>query len=202
MTENNHELEEDSQKGFAVEAKILQLIISEMQKISSDSREKLLKTIATFFNVGITDYEQNRITQSTPISSRISQFITSFSEDRTMSPKEFMLQKNPITDAERVVCLAYYLTHYRNQPEFKTLDISKLNTEAAQIKFSNPTVAVDNATNQSYFLIAATKGNKKISAQGELYVQALPDRDAAKEVLAKARPKRKSKKTKTNDQTI
>lgn len=54
-----------------------------------------------------------------------------------MVPKEFMVQKRPRTDIERVACLGFYLTHYRDTPHFKTLDISKLNTEAAQPKFTN-----------------------------------------------------------------
>ena len=116
-----------------------------------------------------------------------------FSEDRSMSPKQFMFEKQPKTDVERVACLAYYLTHYRNAPHFKTLDISKLNTEAAQIKFSNPTVAVDNALKANYLAIA-TKGNKQVSAPGELFVQALPDREKAKEIMANVRQRRRARK--------
>lgn len=93
---------------------------------------------------------------------------------------------------ERVTCLAYYLTQYREQRYFKTLDISKLNTEAAQIKFSNPAKAVDNATSYGY-LAPATKGNKQISAGGELFVDALPDRDAARAAMLNARPRRRAK---------
>jgi len=115
-----------------------------------------------------------------------------FSKDRDISPKEFLLKKQPRTDVERVTCLAYYLTQYREQRYFKTLDISKLNTEAAQIKFSNPAKAVDNATSYGY-LAPATKGNKQISAGGELFVDALPDRDAARAAMLNARPRRRAK---------
>jgi hypothetical protein len=104
-----------------------------------------------------------------------------------------MAQKQPKTDVERVACLAYYLTHYRDTPHFKTLDISKLNTEAAQVKFSNPTVAVDNATKMTY-LVPATKGNKQLGLIGEQFVLALPNRDKAKEVMSQARPRRKSRR--------
>lgn len=85
------------------------------------------------------------------------------------------------------------LTHYRDSPHFKTLDISKLNTEAAQPKFSNAAVAVDNAMKTGY-LVAATKGNKQLSAPGEQFVLKLPDRDAAKLAMASARPRRKARK--------
>jgi len=98
---------------------------------------------------------------------------------------------------EKVACLAYYLTHYRDTPYFKTLDISKLNTEAAQVKFSNAAVAVENATRLRY-LVPATKGNKQLSSLGEQFVLALPDRDKAKEVMNVARPRRRAKSNTLN----
>ena len=103
------------------------------------------------------------------------------------------MQKQPLTDVERVASLAYYLTHYRDTPHFKTLDISTLNTEAAQPKFSNAAVAMDNATKMGY-LVPATKGSKQLGAAGELFVQKLPDRDAAKAAMANLRPRRKARK--------
>ena len=35
-----------------------------------------------------------------------------------MSPKDFLMEKAPNTDVERIACLAYYLTHYRSTPHF------------------------------------------------------------------------------------
>lgn len=48
-----------------------------------------------------------------------------------MSPKAFMAQKDPQKTVERMTCLAFYLTHYRNKPYFSNADIEKLNREAA-----------------------------------------------------------------------
>jgi hypothetical protein len=73
------------------------------------------------------------------------------------------------------------------------LDISKLNTETAQVKFSNAAVAVQNAVTTGY-LVPATKGNKQLSAPGEQFVQALPDREKAKAMMAAARPRRKARR--------
>src|SRR5258708_40200224 len=42
------------------------------------------------------------------------------------SIKEFLLEKKPITDIERITCLAYYLRHFRNTNEFKTKDLTDL----------------------------------------------------------------------------
>jgi len=121
-----------------------------------------------------------------------------FSENRAISSKEFLRDKSPRTDVERVSCLAYYLTHYKDTPFFKSVDLSALNTEAAQPKFSNISVAVDNATGAGY-LVQAGKGNKQISAVGEIYVQSLPDREAAKAAIANMKIKKKPRKTTTKN---
>ena len=104
------------------------------------------------------------------------------------------MQKRPTTDVERVAVLAYYLTHYRDTPHFKTLDISKLNTDAAQPKFANAAVSVENATKMGY-LVPAPKASKQLAAAGEVFVQLMPNREAAKEAMASARPRRKIRKT-------
>ena len=115
-------------------------------------------------------------------------------ESRAFPPKEFLLKKQPQSDVERVACLAYYLAHYRGQVHFKTGDISALNTEAAQRKFSNTAAAVGNATSYGY-LAPAVKGMKQLSASGEIYVEALPDREAANAAMAHLRHKRVPQKS-------
>lgn len=177
----------------APEDDVLVQLITAMRKLEPSSRKKILQVLATHFEIDLVAALQ---TKTVP-SSRSSPLLPTFSEDRTISPKEFMLEKKPVSDIERIACLAYYLTHYRDTPHFKTLDLSKLNTEAAQIKFSNAAFAVSNAI-KAGLLVPTTRGNKQISAVGELFVQSLPDRAAAKAAMAEARPRRRSKKTGTN----
>ena len=105
-----------------------------------------------------------------------------------------MFQKQPTTDLQKVACLAYYLSHFRDMSHFKTTDISKLNTEAAQIKFANASATIRNAV-QAGYLTAATKGMKQLTAAGEKFVEALPDQVVAKEAMSRARPKRVRRKT-------
>jgi hypothetical protein len=113
------------------------------------------------------------------------------------SPKQFMAAKRPANDTERLVCLAYYLTHFRSMPQFKTKDLSLLSREAAQPRFSNPSVTARNATNYQYLSLAGS-GAKQITARGEELVKALPDRPKVKEALEKfplpKRGRRKNKK--------
>jgi hypothetical protein len=88
--------------------------------------------------------------------------------------------------------LAYYLTHYKTTPRFKTKQLAAANIDAAQPKFSNPAVAVMNAAGSKY-LSAAGGGDKQITVLGEKLVDALPDRD---KVNALRKPRRRKSKKK------
>ena len=110
------------------------------------------------------------------------------------SPKDFLAQKQPNTDVERVACLAYYLTQHRGAKHFKTIDISKLNTEAGQRKFSNPAKSVNNAT-QAGFLAQVSRGLKQLPAEGECYVDQLPDRAAAKAAFRARKARRQRRQS-------
>lgn len=100
-----------------------------------------------------------------------------------LTAKVFMAQKRPASDMERITCLAYYLTHYRNISAFKTVELTKLNTDAAQPKLSNPAASARNAVGQDYLSLAGG-GRKQITTRGEAMVIALPDRSKVKEALA------------------
>lgn len=174
-------------------ATVLAKVIADLGDLSSEEQQKLLETVATFFGLQVMPQGPAQTKGIKASTSVLPAPGGGFSEYRDLSPKEFIMQKQPRTDVERVACLAFYLTNYRNTPHFKTIDISKLNTDAAQSKLSNAHVAVDNATKAGY-LVPAVKGAKQISAPGELFVQALPDREAAKAVMVRTKPRRKSRK--------
>lgn len=186
---------EDGEARFSSnDLEILNEILRALAKLdSAPDQERMLNTVATF--LGLPAHANvrsgNGALSPSPITSNQESL---FSEDRSISPKQFMFEKQPKTDIEKVACLAYYLTHYREIPHFKTLDISKLNTEAAQVKFANAAVAVDNATKRN-FLALASKGMKQLSALGEQYVLALPDREKARGIMENARPRRRTKRT-------
>jgi hypothetical protein len=167
-----------------------------LRKLDPDGRKRVIYTVATFFQISTSVYRHHEeVADSSKSASS-----AAFSEDRSLSPKEFLLEKEPKTDVEKVACLAFYLTHYRGIPHFKTIDISKLNTEAAQIKFSNAAVAVNNASLQNY-LTGAGKGAKQLSAFGERFVLALPDREAARVVMSQARQRRRTRKSAQQDES-
>jgi hypothetical protein len=165
-------------------------IVGVLKQLDADAQKRVLQSVQTF--LGLSTLERAPLSGNGALTFSQAPYDQSFSRDRSVSPKEFVRDKNPLTDVERVTCLAYYLTHYRDTPHFKTLDISTLNTEAAQPKFSNTAVAVDNSRKLGY-LVPATKGNKQITALGEKFVELLPDREAAREAVRNFRPRKRSK---------
>lgn len=167
----------------------LNRIIAEMLTLPTEDRRKLIDTVTSFF--GITFPRKGSHDQVTPLMqsslSRPTPF--QFSEEEAPSAKAFLLSKSPETDVERVACIAYFLTHFRGTPHFKTRDITTINIESAHRRFSNPTLAVDNATKMGY-LVPSVKGSKQLSAFGEQIVEALPDREAVKELRDRGRTRR------------
>ena len=156
--------------------------------LENDLRKRVYATVGTFFG-----YEASRggpveASGSRPAGERSPPPIQ-IAPREPPSPKDFLFQKEPSTDVDRVACLAYYLTRYRETKHFKTVDISKLNTEAAQRKLANAASSVYKAT-QRGLLAPAPKGMKQITAVGERYVDALPDQAAAKAALGKRKMRR------------
>lgn len=178
------------------EADALSKVVRAFQELAPEARQRLINAVSAFFGLQLGGYPPRTMPGA---SSGMDRHPTSprFSEDRAPTPKEFLFDKRPTSDVERIACLAYYSAHYLDTPHFKTLDLSKLNTDAAQLKFSNPAQAVDNAT-KAGFLVPATKGTKQLSSLGELYVQALPDREAARAAVAHSRPKRRKSRSGKN----
>lgn len=197
--DNNHTDANKSVDDKPDDLEALATIIRILKKLDPEQRQRIFSTAATFLQIALIGGEKQSIGEIPhAVMSAESKAGLSFSAERELSAKEFMLSKEPRTDSDRVTCLAYYLTHFRNTPKFKTIDISALNTEAALPKFTNASVAVDNATKRGY-LAPASRGNKQISAVGERFVQALPDREAAKAVLKGMRRRRKTRKGSGNN---
>lgn len=174
---------------------VLGAVINALNQVDLEARERILRYVSDKFGLDVSNergpaVSQQSIMVNTPTDDRQ----PTFADRPSLSPKDFLHEKQPRTDIERVACLAYYLSNYRDTPHFKTTDISKLNTEAAQLKFSNAAYAVVNATN-SGLLTTAGKGKKQISAIGERFVDALPDHEDAKAVLGRMRQRRSRKKS-------
>ena len=166
-------------------------IISVMDALDPPERERVLTTLSAYYRRSSTPSAHGSPDVETPPTR-----VPAFGQE-AKEPKGFIKDKGPRTDVERVACLAFYLAKYRDLPYLKTQDLTKLNTEAAQPQFSNASNSAANALKMGY-LAAGPKGQRQISAFGEEFVTALPDRDAPKEVSNTMRPKRRPRKRPAN----
>jgi len=177
----------------------LQTVIKALQPLDVEARSRIIAAVTTFLQVPSTvSIAAKAVLPTEPEGSsqtRSSNY-PAFSADTDMTPKEFLYQKQARSDVERIAVLGYYLTHFRETPHFKTLDLSKLNTEAAQPKFANAANTANNAVKQGY-LVPSTKGMRQLSAAGERFVEALPDREAAKATMTAVKPRRRPAKKAT-----
>lgn len=177
----------------------LQAVITALQPVDAAARQRIFDAAATFLELERPQSARHRppsesaAAPGTASSQGSPSLYPGFSEDTSMSPKEFLFQKQPRTDVERIATLAYYLTHYGDTPQFKTIDLTKLNTEAAQPKFSNAANSANNAVKQGY-LVPTTKGQRQLSAAGERFIQAMPDRDAARAAMSAGAPRRRTRR--------
>lgn len=84
-------------------ATILAKVIADMRDLSIEEQQKLIETVATFFGLRMPTQGSGQtkgIPPGTPVSHSPG---GGFSEARDISPKEFIMQKQPRTDVERVV---------------------------------------------------------------------------------------------------
>jgi hypothetical protein len=116
--------------------------------------------------------------------------------DVSTNVRAFLKQKSPITDLERYLCLAFFMTRYKNASTFSNKEIIKLNGEAGGHDFSNAAVTAGNATRQSKLLSTAGGGKKRITVRGEQLVEALPDRAKVKEITKSRTVRKKAKRRK------
>jgi hypothetical protein len=179
------------QNPFGSELQALGAVLIALEPLSPEQRQFVLATATTRLGItnssGVSNPGGSASSNSGGVSAAIDSEITS---------KEFIKLKKPNSETQRAVCLAYYLTHHRNQPHFKTRDLTALNTDAACPKLSNPARTVDNATKQNGLFAPAGKGSKQITPYGEDVVKALPDQDAVVALRRDATPLKKKRTTK------
>lgn len=97
------------------------------------------------------------------------------SELKTVSVKEFTLQKRPRGDVQKTIVLGYYLEHYTGTSAFNADDLKKLFREAKEIVPENINEKVNKNIAKGFMMEAGTKkDNKKawtLTGTGERYVE-------------------------------
>jgi hypothetical protein len=179
---------------FAAELAALGVVLGALEPLDEGARLFVLRT--TMDRLGVNDLPRTGTQTLGKLGGDSSGSASGSLPDLARTtPKEFVRIKQPMTDVQRIACLAYYLARARGIAGFKTLDLTKLNTEAAGVRFSNAAVATNNAI-LGGFLAAAGGGKKQITALGEEIVDALPDQERVKVTVATVKKRRRRKPTK------
>ncbi len=87
-------------------------IIDDLIAFDKDSRVRIYRTVGTFFGFDGVEPPRPGGADAPPTPPGASRE-PHFSSPPEPSPKEFLFEKRPSTDVDRVACLAYFLTHYR-----------------------------------------------------------------------------------------
>ncbi len=161
---------------FGQELQALAAILKALSPLTADARKFVLRTASD--RLGISSAVDTPKERPASVSSSNSAPQSGGLEGT--SPKDFLRIKKPTTESQRMVCLAFYLTHAVGKPHFKTQDLTALNTEAAGGKFSNPSMTVRNATTQSHFLAPGRKAPSRLQPS---------ERNTWKPYPTKTRPK-------------
>jgi hypothetical protein len=120
---------QNSGTSFTMVSRIIELL----EPLAPEDREHVLRTVATWFRVGPSAQSESHLSSLAGPAKSLED--EKFSNRPVLSVKDFIFEKNPATEVERMACLAYYLTHFKDTPHFKTVDITHLNTDAAQRTF-------------------------------------------------------------------
>lgn len=162
------------------EIEALGIVLQALKPLDEAERAFVLKTAAERFELKPPETQQS------------SRHHSKAADRPDTSPKAFLKEKAPKTELQQVVCLAYFLTHFREQASFKTRDLTSLNIEAAGSQISNATRAIQAARENYDLLSSAGKAGLQITTKGEDLIEALPDQGKAKEALATAKRRKKS----------
>ncbi len=176
--------------GIAVELKAVKTVHDTLKRLKEDQRQFVLRTACDKLKM-IVSFGGAPPSAGARVASSVGQVLMPSSESSAPSPaggsnpKQFLADKSPSQDIERIACLAYLLTHIRDIGQFKAKELIQMNTDAAGRRLSNASFAARNAVIAGY-LAPALKGRKQITALGEKIVEALPDREKVNAILASA----------------
>ena len=178
---------------LSAKLKAIEVIVKELQKLDEGDRPDVISFalkqvgLATPTNLNSPQSDQNIAggSQGTGLD---------------MSMADFVKSKSPKNEYQRIAVITYYREYKQNKKEFKNAEMSQANTqEARQPKISNITDVVTKARDRYKFLTKGTgKATHQLSTHGADIVNALPDQESVKKLIAgaKSRKPRKKKKEK------
>lgn len=91
---------------------------------------------------------------------------------------DYVREKGPKNEYQRVAVLAHYLEKNRNMESVTARDVVDANTEARQPRFSNISTTMNRSSGVYKYINSLSRGVYQLSATGLDLVNALPDQSA------------------------
>lgn len=174
--------------------KAIEVIVKELQKLEEQDRQGVVSFALD--QVGMAASAQNL--GGSMVTTGIRQVIDPGNSPSAIinSMAEFVKNKKPLNEYQRVAVIAYYLEHKEGKKEFKNAEMSKANTETArQPKIANITSVVTKARDRYKFLTKGIgKATHQLSTHGADIVEALPDESKVKALIAEGKSRKTRKK--------
>jgi|SRR5579862_3327249 len=150
----------------------VQTVLALLAQFDDAPRNRILRTVLEFYKSE--NLDNRPITLPSPA--------RQFFERRPPSISEYLDTKKPRSSAERVLCLADYLDHFRSTETFRLADLQKLAIEARLPKSFHASSALKQ-TIRDQLISPVASGVYRVSDLGHNYVEVLPDRDQAQQSL-------------------
>ena len=177
---------EDKSSNLQAKLKAIEIIVSELNKLSDEDRSEVLD-----FALKQVSVKQVNLPDASGAS------IQKGGGDlpKPTSIDRFVSEKNPADQYQQVAVLAFYLKEYENNREFKNKDITAANIAARQTAIGNPADAICKAETRYGFLTkGTTRGTRQLSTLGERVVEAFPNQEEVTTVIKNSRTKVRRRK--------
>ncbi len=180
----------------ASEMEALQAVHKALEPLEPETRIKVIRAVCTLLEVNtpLGNSSAQQPGQNNDIQLGGNQQASDLSK---LSIKQFIMAKKPKNTYQRIACLAYFLENTNGNSKIDAKALSKANEDAKQTNISNISVFLDHAVRRHNFFSSIKGGKKQLTAFGSSVVEALPDQNKVKEVMAEHKTIKKGhKKTK------
>ena len=180
----------------ASEMDAFQAVIAALNPLEREARRRVLMSAATMLREedAVRGIHATRVATGNGNTALPSKRTVPFSENLTMPVSEFLVEKQPRTGTETLVCLAFYLVHYKSQEQFGIGHLRFLGSQVSDAVASFPLGDVNKARRLGYLKVSLGRESLELAPLGERLVLALPDRNAVAVVTGASvnedRPKR------------
>lgn len=181
-----------------IELNAIATILAQLNQLPEERRlfvlEYVMKRLNVSSNINTAGAMFNEIQKNSVLSNDVV-------GDISLSIQDFMRNKAPRNNCQTIACLAFYLEKKEKMVEFGAKEIKDAAQRARLPQITTITQDIQNAQYQYHFVAPSTQDKRKktLTVVGEEVVEALPDQEKVKTIVAEERIKIRKKLTPKKD---